>query len=92
MNIMGFAHFIVIIKNEVVKTLLIGEAVGRNRVVDYRDESKLSIVGLMAYVTFAPVNLINSILKIMIVFNYSGIANIEKISLNVENILTVFGV
>jgi hypothetical protein len=31
----------IIIKNEVLKILLIGESVGRNKVVDFRDSNKL---------------------------------------------------
>lgn len=81
----------IIIKNQIVKTLLIGKAVGRNRIVDYHDENKLPVVGLISYVTFAPLNLLNSILKIMALFNYNGIANLKKIALNVENMLTALG-
>lgn len=76
----------IIIKNEVVKRLLIGESVGRDKIVDYYDSNKLSIVGLMAYLTLGIANFLKLFLKIMIIFDYKGLGKLESIYVNVDNV------
>ncbi|EKQ50983.1 MULTISPECIES: hypothetical protein [unclassified Clostridium] len=80
----------IIIENAVIKTLLIGKGVGRNRFVADSDANKLPIIGLMSYVTLAPTNLLKLILEIMMIFNYKGITNLKEIYQKVDYIFGMF--
>ena len=40
----------------------------------------------MAYLTFAPANFLKLLLEIMMVFDYKGTGELEKIYINVDNV------
>ena len=79
----------IIIKNKIVAKILIGRAVGRDKVVKNCDLDKMSIVGVISYIIIFPINLVYLILKIIIVLNYNGFGNLSSLSNFIYFILAI---
>ena len=67
-----------VIKNDLLSIILISERVSRNKVVGYHDLNKMSIVGLVSYITLEPINLYILIIRIMYYFKLGNI-NLDSI-------------
>jgi hypothetical protein len=79
----------IIIKNKIVAKILIGRAVGRDKIVKTCDLDKMSIVGLISYIIIFPINLFYLILKIIIVLNYNEFGNLSSLSNFIYFILAI---
>ena len=68
----------IIIKNDLLATILISETISANKTVGYHDLNKMSIVGLVSYITLEPINLYILIIRIMYYFKLVNI-NLDSI-------------
>ena len=63
----------IVIKNELLAIILIAEGVSRDKDVNYYDLNKMSMVGLISYITLEPINLYVLIIRIMDLFELGNV-------------------
>ncbi|NRT72211.1 hypothetical protein [Clostridium beijerinckii] len=70
----------IIIRNEIIANILIAKSIGRDRIVEYGDRNKMSIMGIISYIFISPVNILNLIINLVILFSYNGLGNLATLS------------
>ena len=63
----------IIIKNEVLATILIASGIARDKAVNHHDLNKMSMVGLISYIIIEPINIYVLILNFMDLFQLGNV-------------------